>query len=755
MPFTTKRQNRPRWIRLAILVAFIAHGVTFYTLLPCPPIERPELPLSRIDTVMIASLGLVCLAAAYLAFKIFLRTRTKYEELLRRSEDFARATVDALPAHIAIVDQWGAILSTNRPWKNFARQHGADPAKVGDGANYLAECDRAAARGCADAAAIGHALRAILAGKQENFALEYPFHPPASKNQKHDDSARRWFEVRISRFPDGKAPCACVAHEDVTAQKLAEEEQKNAKREAEAANAAKTAFIANTSHEIRTPMNAILGYADILLDPTCSDEQRRNCVKVIRRNGEHLLAIINDILDISKVEACRMSAERITCDLPQLVADVIGLTQSRAIEKGLAFEVTFDELIPKTILTDPVRAKQVLVNLVGNAVKFTKTGSVKLHVARDVTYFGHTIRFSVTDTGIGITPEQMARLFQPFSQADGSTTRQFGGTGLGLSISKRLAQILGGDIAVESPAAPDQPNPGSTFRFWLDGGPREGVELLKNFTREQLDVPDLSPTAQPAPIHLRGNILLAEDGEDNQHLLITFLSQAGIEVTLAPNGQTALQLALAGNFDLVLMDMQMPVLDGYRAAAELRKSGYTKPIVALTAHAMADDRQKCLAAGCSDYLSKPIDRHRLLMTCASYLPAAILELKPETATTPALAPAEAPPPAQSLRSSLADDPRVAKVLDRFISRLPERVTAIQQCLDEGDLESLRHAVHNLKGAGSGYGFAPLTEQSTRAEEALKSQKSLDEIRTQVDELISLIQRVEGYKPSPAAEPQRA
>jgi CheY-like chemotaxis protein len=488
----------------------------------------------------------------------------------------------------------------------------------------------------------------------------------------------------------------------------------------------------------------------MLLEPGGNEEHRRNCVKVIRRNGEHLLAIINDILDISKVEACRMTAERITCDLPQLVADVIGLTKPKALEKGLKFEVTFDELVPRTVQTDPVRAKQVLVNLVGNAIKFTSTGSVRLHVARDITYFSHTIRFAVSDTGIGMNGEQISRLFQPFSQADVSTTRKFGGTGLGLTISKRLAQILGGDITVQS-----TPNSGSTFAFWLDGGPREGVELLKNFKQDQLDVPDRSPSFEGQDIRLHGKVLLAEDGEDNQHLLTTFLRQAGVQVALAPNGEAAVQLARDGDFDLILMDMQMPVMDGYRAAGELRKLGYVKPIVALTAHAMAEDRLKCIAAGCSDYLSKPIDRNKLLSTCANYLPAAILPLKPEDKPSapaappapvvkqPARKPAEAED-APKLRSTLLNDPRVSKVLDRFVSRLPERVSQIQHSLEEGDLDTLRQAVHNLKGAGSGYGFAPLTDQSARAEQALKAEQSLEQIRREVEQLVGLIRQVDGY-----------
>jgi len=225
-------------------------------------------------------------------------------------------------------------------------------------------------------------------------------------------------------------------------------------------------------------------------------------------------------------------------------------------------------------------------------------------------------------------------------------------------------------------------------------------------------------------------------------------------VTLAENGEAAVQNALAGDFDLVLMDMQMPVMDGYRATDELRKAGFGKPIVALTAHAMTEDRVKCLAAGCSEYLSKPIDRQKLLATCANYLPADIYPFKPAMAplelpiapapTQPHLSPVS--PPMSNLRSTLASDPRVMRVLDRFISNLPDRVAELEQSLNDGDLEALRHAVHNLKGAGSGYGFPALTQQSASAEEALKAQRSLEEIRREVDQLVGLIQQVDGYRP---------
>lgn len=249
---------------------------------------------------------------------------------------------------------------------------------------------------------------------------------------------------------------------------------------------------------------------------------------------------------------------------------------------------------------------------------------------------------------------------------------------------------------------------------------------------------DGTPTTPAKPsIKLEGRILLAEDGEDNQRLLMAFLKSAGVQVTLAVDGSEAVRLSKEANYgyDLVLMDMQMPVMDGYQATGALRQAGYGRPIIAVTANAGADERAKAMAAGCSDYLTKPISKQVLLTACAGHL-------KVASPVTSAAATATAP-----LSSSFANDARVAKVLDRFVARLPERVNQIRQCLDGGNLEALRQAVHNLKGAGSGYGFAALSEQSARTEDALRAQQSLDQIRSEVDQLVQLIRRVSGYNPT--------
>jgi len=393
-----------------------------------------------------------------------------------------------------------------------------------------------------------------------------------------------------------------------------------ARDEAEAASRAKSDFLANMSHEIRTPMTAILGFAETLLDPELDAGERLDAARTIQRNGDYLLAIINDILDISKIEAGKMEIERIACSPCRLIAEVADLVKVRAESCGLAFNVEYLGNIPETIQTDPTRLRQILINLIGNAIKFTKTGGVRLitrFVQREETE--HMMQFDVLDTGIGMTAEQAAKLFQPFQQADTSTTRQFGGTGLGLHISKRLAKMLGGDIVVVG----TQQGVGTRFRVTIATGPLDGVKMIDGgltATSQTAEKPE-EPARQ---VDLNGcRVLLAEDGPDNQRLISFHLKKAGADVTAVENGKIAVDAALAVQdqdkpFDVILMDMQMPVMSGYEATGLLRREGYTSPIIALTAHAMTGDREKCIEAGCDDYASKPIDRGALIAQVARW-----------------------------------------------------------------------------------------------------------------------------------------
>ncbi|MBY0113667.1 MAG: response regulator [Phycisphaerales bacterium] len=381
-----------------------------------------------------------------------------------------------------------------------------------------------------------------------------------------------------------------------------------AKEQAERASKAKSEFLANMSHEIRTPMTAILGFAELLNDAEYQADatRRRDAVRTIKEHGNALLGIINDILDLSKIEAGKMSVERIATDPVRIAREVCALLKVRAQAKGIALELSIAPDVPTSIASDPMRLRQILINLIGNAIKFTEEGQVRVAL-RPAS--GNRLLIEVADTGIGLTPDQIAGLFGAFAQADTSTTRRFGGTGLGLRISRSLAQMLGGDIAVRSDYGM-----GCTFTVSI------GSDVLAS------ELPKRLPSVLHShAVSLEGvRILVAEDGPDNRRLIQHFLKKAGANVCFVENGLDAVRAIFpdaaepAANFDVVLMDMQMPIMDGYEATQELRRRGCELPIIALTAHAMNGDEAKCLAAGCSSFASKPIQRETLLATIAFF-----------------------------------------------------------------------------------------------------------------------------------------
>ncbi len=438
------------------------------------------------------------------------------------------------------------------------------------------------------------------------------------------DGSKYWMDTTIVPLQDvdGRITQYIAIRTNITEHKKTEDALQVAKTQADAANHAKSEFLANMSHEIRTPMTAILGFTENLIENDLSEAEKKSCVRTTQRNGENLLAIINDILDLSKIEAGKMDAKRTSCEPCAVIAEVCSLVRDHADAKGLAFNMEYEGAIPKTIQTNAVRLRQVLINLIGNAIKFTETGSVRMVTRLDNNHDEPCMQFDVIDTGRGMDKDSVSNLFQSFTQADYSTTRSFGGTGIGLSISKRLAVLLGGDITIVE----TEIGVGSTVRATVATGSLEGVKMLDD---------PLSSTAVAQNEHPQSNlkalrtdlnglrILLVEDGPDNQRLISFILKKAGAQVTVKENGKLALDNALAERdagkpYDVILMDMQMPVMDGYEATRMLRREGYTLPIIAITAHALHGDRERCINAGCNDFMTKPLDRPKFIKLILDY-----------------------------------------------------------------------------------------------------------------------------------------
>ena len=387
---------------------------------------------------------------------------------------------------------------------------------------------------------------------------------------------------------------------DMTEELRARQELEDARKQAEVAARAKSSFLANMSHEIRTPLTAILGYAEELEVAQMTPSDRHDALQIIRRNGQHLMTIINDILDLSKIEAGSMLVEKRPTNVVEVAEEVRRMLTPRARAKGLALDLRLLPPLPEFIESDPTRVRQILLNLVGNAIKFTERGGVTVQISAD--FVAQTCKIAVVDTGIGISDEQKAALFQSFAQADSSISRKYGGTGLGLDISKRLAVMLGGDLTVES-----QLSRGSRFECVLATG------RIEPSLRAAIATP-AERLARTVP-HLNGRVLVADDGIDNQRLIERILQIAGLEVEVVDNGAAAVEQVLAASkerpFDVVLMDVQMPVMDGLVATKTLREKGFQGPIIALTANVLPEDRARCAEAGCTGFSGKPIDRSHL------------------------------------------------------------------------------------------------------------------------------------------------
>ncbi len=667
--------------------------------------------------------------ALFILFYLYLSKMLRHLDPSRAVPSRVRSALDTLAEGLLVIDRNGHIVLANQAFTEIS--------------------------GLSHEAIIGRQTTQLNWLSSENAPLAseaYPWfktlrHGMPEKNSliylRDGDEKRRSFMVNCSPIlgAGDKLGGVLVSFDDVTQLEEKEVELRKSKEEAEAANQAKSDFLANMSHEIRTPMNAILGFTEVLKRGYGNNEQNwQKHLDTIHSSGKHLLELINDILDLSKVEAGRLEVECIRCSPHMIIRDVLQTLVVKAREKQIELDFQVDSPIPETILSDPSRLRQIVTNLVGNAIKFTESGGVRVMVKVESQAVQPQLAILIQDSGIGMPEEKLGTIFDPFTQADSSVTRQFGGTGLGLTISREFSQALGGDITVQSKVGE-----GSVFTVRVDTGALDGIRLLE--PQEVLAFDTEAEAHSEARWNLPpARILVVDDGAENRELVTLILEDVGLQVEGAENGAVAVEKALDGAFDIILMDMQMPVMDGRTATGKLREHGLEVPIIALTAHAMKGFEQDILAAGCSGYVTKPIDIDGLIRTLADFL-GGEQSTEVETAGSGEQMLAaqavdlESDDTAPPLVSRLAGgNPRFLAIIEKFVIRLDEQLDAMSIAAGARDCDEVAKLAHWLKGAGGTVGFDVFTEPAAQLEQLAKANNQ-DQVEDVIRDLRHLASRI--------------
>ena len=568
-------------------------------------------------------------------------------------------------------------------------------------------------------------------GEEERRIIEYLATTTAAAFEKVEAFARleRHAEILEKRVDERTAEIRARSEElERSADELrnARNFLKQAYEQAEAANRVKSEFLANMSHEIRTPIAAILGFTELLIRDVIPAEQTKEKLETILGSGKHLLELVNNILDLSKIEAQEFVFEEVPMSLAEITKDVMVTLSEEASRKSIQLNLTIAPKVPASLVSDPTRIRQVLTNLIGNGIKFTESGSVDVTIGLQTqTKVGTPIEdlgpmrrifIDVVDTGIGVDEDKINSIFDAFAQADSSTTRKYGGTGLGLSISRNIAQRLGGDISVES-----ELGKGSRFRFEFDALV-DSLESIESGTQTMKD-----EWLGQQPNLTKHRILIVDDARTNREFLKIVLTHAGCDVVTCDNGQQATEKvcdAPDSPFDLVLMDMQMPVMDGFTATRIIRQHDKELPIVALTAKSMKDDDKLCLAAGCSLYLSKPVSPQRLLECISSLLGTreAVKAADPEDETD---------------NSSVND--KIAQLASKFIAGLKSKIPKFEEALIDSDFDAIKAYGHALKGSAATVGLNELARLGAKMEEAAR--KCCEDDVLQIIQLLRTIAEV--------------